>query len=343
MADAFVIVLPMTLAVVLLASAIAKLRTPDDLASWAELGVPAAFRRVSLLRLHPWGELALALALIVLGGALGLMAALVATALMAAYLWLVARAYRRSRATGEDASCACFGTRRRITGVTLVRNAWLTLLAAAAASVIWTAPLLGGAILLAASDWAWLVAGAIAAFTTAVVLWPDSAADEAPTVDRPAGLAEGSADRDELDYVRTRTPAVPLTLADGTTVNLRKLASRKPIMLFAVSAVCGGCEPVVARVPFWRTLLPEVDLRLLLTAQPDKDPWTEHSEPQSLHDSHGYVRGSIADWPTPTAVLLGVDGLLAGGPVSGMAQIESFIDDVRASLHDVTPAPTGGE
>ena len=60
----------------MVASAVGKLRRPDDLAGWAELGVPAAFRRDWLLRLHPWGELALGLALAVLGGALGLLAAL---------------------------------------------------------------------------------------------------------------------------------------------------------------------------------------------------------------------------------------------------------------------------
>lgn len=340
MADAFVTVLPVTLAVVLLASAIAKLRTPDDLVGWAELGVPGPLRRQVLLRLHPWGELALALGLLVLGGFLGLILALVATVLMTGYLWLVARAFRESRASGEDASCSCFGARRQITRVTVARNAWLTLLALATASIIWTVPLVGGAIFVGVSNWAWLVATAAAAFTTALVLWPDSATDDSPGPVRSApAFADSLADADELDYVRTRTPAVPLQLANGTTVNLRRLASSRPTMLFSVSEACGGCEPVVARLPVWRTLLPEVDLRLLLASEPDAAAWTEYSEPQSLHDPQGYVRGSIADWPTPTVVLLGIDGLLAGGPVSGATEIESFISDVHESLHGVVAEP----
>ena len=50
---------------VLLVSGIAKLRTPDDEAGWAELGVPAALRRPWLMRLHPIAEIVLAAALLV--------------------------------------------------------------------------------------------------------------------------------------------------------------------------------------------------------------------------------------------------------------------------------------
>ncbi len=36
---------------------------------------------------------------------------------------------------------------------------------------------------------------------------------------------------------------------------------------------------------------------------------------------------------TPTAVLLGIDGLLAGGPVVGTDDVVAFIDDIYESLH----------
>jgi hypothetical protein len=326
------IVAPFVMAAVLIASAIGKLRHPDDLAGWSEIGVPKALRKEWIRRAHPWGELALGVALVLLGGILGLLAALVALALMSAYLWLVWRSVARA----DDASCACFGVRKRVTKVTVARNAWLTLLAALTAAVIWTTPTFGGALAATAalSAWLWLLAAAIAVVTALFVVWPEGG-DE-PAASTPQVHEPGADDDEELDYIRTRTPAVPLTLADGTTINLRTLAARRPLLLLSVSSTCGGCEPVIERVAEWRELLPEVDIRLLLFFPPDADTLTERTEPQSLHDTNRYVSGSLSDhWMTPTAVLLGIDGLLAGGPVVGYRPITEFISDINESLHPV--------
>ncbi|MET0782580.1 MAG: MauE/DoxX family redox-associated membrane protein [Microbacterium sp.] len=334
MLDSMSVALPLTLAAVFVASGIAKLRRPDDVQGWTELGVPASLRRAWLVRLHPWGELALGAALALLGGMLGLLAALVSVVLMAAYLWLVARARRQT----PDASCSCFGERRRITVVTVVRNAWLTALAVAAAAVIWMTPLFGGAALIGLADLGWLAALAIAAVTVGVILWPEggeNATDTTPAVE-PVTVASV----EELDYVRTRTPAVPVTLADGSTINLRELAARRPLLLLAVSETCGSCTPVIDSTSKWRRLLPEVDVRFLVMLTPEVSQLTEVAEPQSLHDPHGYVRGSIADWSTPTAVLFGADGWLAGGPISGADAITEFVEDIRASLDEAAAAVT---
>ena len=326
------IAIPLVLAAVLISSAVAKFRTPDDLAGWRELGVPASLRREWLRRVHPWAELLLGAALALLGGWLGLAAALVAVALMVSYTILVARVLARS----ESASCACFRTRKGVTRVTVVRNIWLTMLAVTTAAVIWATPLFGGALAAGIPQFAWLVALAAAAVTTALVLWPDgpAAATETP----PATAPGGSAVDDELDYIRTRTPAVPVMQADGTVVNLRTLAARKPILLLAVSSMCGACESVVAKRGEWRELLPEVDVRLLLAEPADLSPWTEHDEPQSLHDVEDYVAGSIENWGTPTAVLLGADGMLAGGPITGDLGVARLVDDIYESLHGERPA-----
>jgi hypothetical protein len=341
----FAVVPPLILAVVLIVSAIAKLRHPDDIAGWTELGVPRVLRRQVLVRAHPWGELLLAVALVVLGGGLGELAALAALALMAAYLFLVVRTWRR----GQDASCACFGARKQITGATVIRNAWLTLIALVTVATIWTNPLLGGALVaLTPQAWLWLAAVAMAVLTAILVMWSDAAGSPQPAVqlsDDSAAFAHVGMG-EELDYIRVRTPAVPVTLADGSVVSLRALAARKPILLLAVSPMCGSCADVLARVPEWRPMLPEVDIRLLTTFPPGNPKTTELTEPQSLHDPDGHVRESIADWRTPSAVLLGADGMLAGGPAEGFAAIDEFVADIYESLHgerpEYAPQPEAG-
>lgn len=333
MPESLIAALPLVLAAVLVASGIAKLRTPDDLAGWETLGVPAALRQTWLLRLHPWGEIVLGLAVALLGGWLGLLASLVALALMLAYTVLVARVASKP----EDASCACFGAQKRVTRVTVARNVWLAILAAASAAVVWAAPLLGGALAVGIRDWAWLVGLAVAAVTVALILWPEEASAQASPV-AAAAPEPIVVDADgDLEYVRTRTPAVPVTLADGTVSNLRLLASHKALLLLAVSPTCGSCVPVIEKVAEYRALMPEMDVRLLLTSTPEDSPLIELDEPQSLHDPLGNVRDSIADWFTPTAVLFGSDGLLAGGPVTGAEDIDLFFDDIYESLHGVRP------
>lgn len=326
------IVPPLLLAVVFAASAIGKLRHPDDPSGWADLGIPLALRRPWLVRVHPWSELVLAVALAAFGGILGSLAGLAAALLLTGYTWLLWRVLRRADST--DASCACFGSRRPVTGRTVVRNAWLLLLAIAAASTAWANPGWGGPLAAVRDDWGWVLALVATAVTALLVVEPTD--ETTATLPRSATPA-AAADSDGLEYVRARTPAVPVMLADGTTVNLRALTERRPVLLFAVSEACGACDEVIAQIPAWRVLLPEIDLRMLLMPPPEHSRLTEHDEPQSLHDPNGYVRGSISDWHTPTAVLLGVDGLLAGGPTSGTDEIAVFVGDVYESLHGERP------
>lgn len=331
------------LAGVLVASGIAKLRHPDDLAGWAELGVPAALRRKWLLRVHPWGELVLAVALVVLGGVLGVLAALACLALMSAYLWLIATALAKARRSAADPSCSCFGQPVPISSFTVVRNVWLVALAVLAVVGLGSAPALGGAVAVLAlsGGWLWLGGLAAAAVTTALVLWSErgvteSVLESSDSQTRAADATES--DLDELDYIRTRTPAVPVTLADGTLTDLRALSMAAPVLVMAVSPTCGPCQPVIDAVPEWRTRLPEVAIRFLLAYDPGEGAFAETTEPQSLHDAKGFVSRSFSDFGTPTAVLLGADGMLAGGPVAGYAAIEDFVAEIRASLDEFAQA-----
>jgi hypothetical protein len=88
----------------------------------------------------------------------------------------------------------------------------------------------------------------------------------------------------------------------------------------------------VAAVPGWREVLPEVDVRLLLRSGADSSPWASAAEPQTIHDPAGYAAVTMEMPRTPSAVLLGVDGLLAGGPVTGPDAIRAFVEDITSEL-----------
>jgi hypothetical protein len=163
-------------------------------------------------------------------------------------------------------------------------------------------------------------------------MWPDTTDTAVPPGPGTAAVSE-----DDLDYVRTRIPAVPVTRADGTVENLRTMAGRKPILLLAVSSGCAPCTPVIERIGVWRELLPEVDVRFLVATAPGNSSLIETDEPQSLHDPDGYARESLEAQSTPTAVLLGSDGMLAGGPVAGTDAVLALVDDIYESLHGERP------
>ena len=216
----------------------------------------------------------------------------------------------------------------------LADKLWLYLLLSAVALAFgWVNPLWGGPLAAFGSvGWEWMVVLVAVAVTVVLTMWPQQ---ETPvTVEAPAA---GPDDGEPLDYVRTRTPSVPVTLADGTEVSLRALSMTQPILLLAVNPGCAPCAEVMARLPEWRALLPQVSVRLLLTLKPEVSAHAEHAEPQSLHDPYHFVRDSIADWATPTAVLLGADGMLAGGPVTGYRAISVFVDDIYESLNGERP------
>src|SRR5690625_8008804 len=123
-------------------------------------------------------------------------------------------------------------------------------------------------------------------------------------------------------------------MVDGTANNLRELSATTALVLLYVSPYCRSCQEVLDRVDGYRALIPQVELRYLLAQAPHQTTLAQYEHPQSVHDPHRYVRDSLGDaWPTPTAVLFGADGMLAGGPVSGAKAIDRFMWDIYAELN----------
>jgi len=315
---------PVILAVVLVVSAVGKLRSPSASAeAFRDLRVPAPLSGRLVVEALPWGELLLAVALLLVGGPVGLVAAVAALLLFTAYLVLVVRAV----GFDEDVDCACFGefAPGRITRRTVLRNAWLVLLAVLAVVVAAQGSSVAARVADERLPWWWLVGALAAAVTTGLVVGGRAPAPE--TRMDPTAYAD-----DEGDYVRYRTPALPVTLGDGSTTNLRALSSARAQLLLYVSDTCGSCEAVIAAAPRWSEELTALDVRLVLRNDPDQTQLTSAAEPQTVHDRDGLLVDSFGVHATPSALLLGADGLLAGGPVVGVDRVKDFVSDIRAEL-----------
>jgi hypothetical protein len=315
---------PIILAVVLAVSAVGKLRGPAASSeAFRDLRVPTPLARPLVITSLPWAELLLALLLVVAGGWLGIVASVGALALFTAYLLLVARALGFE----ESVDCACFGefAPGRITRRTIVRNAWLLVLAgvALAAAIMGPSPwsLLAGSTTALST----VAAAVAAALTTYLVAGQSGARGEAATA--PSDDAE-----DLEDYLRAPIPALPVTLADGTESDLRTLSGERAQLLLFVSEICGSCEDIIAAAPGWREAMPQIDVRLVVSVAPEMSALTSSQEPLSLHDLAHRLPPSFGFRATPSALLLGADGFLAGGPVTGSVAVPDFVEEIVAQL-----------
>jgi hypothetical protein len=101
-----------------------------------------------------------------------------------------------------------------------------------------------------------------------------------------------------------------------------------------VSGSCSSCQPTIAAAPQWRERLPDVDVHLLYATH--HDPSVPISpDAQTLYDPNRFASEALKLLGTPSAVLLGVDGMLAGGPVAGHDAISAFVADVETELADL--------
>jgi hypothetical protein len=271
----------------------------------------------------------------VVGGPAAVAVGVATLLLFTAYLVLVVRALGFE----EDVDCACFGSLSpgRVTRRTVARNVWLVGLAGVALGVA-TA---GGSVMARVADgrlpWWWLLGAAAAAVTTALVVGSGGspAATATPGEVGEVALEEG-------DYVRSRTPALPVTLGDGSETDLRALSSARAQLLLFVSEGCGSCGGVIAATPQWAAELPEIDVRHVVEVVPGIGSLTRAEEPRSVHDPAHRLWDSFGVRGTPSAVLLGADGLLAGGPVTGGEHVPGFVADILAELQAARGAAAEG-
>ncbi len=313
---------PAATATVLLLSGSAKLGdvTGTRLA-FVAMRVPSVLSRPAFVRMLPYLELALAAALLLTWGWVLAVVGAVVTLLFVAYAVLVARVL----GTGESVECHCFGSLGddRVTALTLARNVVLVVLAGLAAAFgaggSGVLPALGD---LERGEWYW------PAMTVLVVV-------AAVLVVRP-GRSAAPDDGQEVEYLRQPIPVGVLATEDGRRVQLRELAGERPQLLVFMSVGCGSCHVLADLLPGMAERLGIVQVATVFAdslrtlpeqwKQPGVTPY--HDPDKAVTDLFTSLR--------PAAVLFGADGLLAGGPVIGVREIEGFVDDIVAEL-EATP------
>lgn len=321
------LVLALTLSAVLLTSGVAKLRdrraTQD---AFVALRVPAVVPAGPSAAALPWVEIALAVLLLVTPSGLVRVPAGAVLLLMLAYTALIARALRFD----EPVSCSCFGSigRHEVGPSTLGRNVLLSMLAAL---VLWYAVDGGSAPAamseLGAGGWWALLATAASVAVALLVAAPSSVASSTPS---------SSPDIELLDYERQPIPYGVLSHLNGRSSTLAEVASTQARFLFFLNTHCGSCLRIAEKLDGWADRLdPAVGVLVVYATEPAAAEQVRHRRELATWEPDLNVQRVLAVSGNPAAVLLGADGLLAGGPVTGeddiVELVEAVLDEVGAA------------
>lgn len=352
---------PLILAVVLALGGVGKLgeSTAEGIAALRELHVPEVLVRGWIARLHPWAEIAVAIGLLALPTPARWIASLAALGLTAAYTLLVAAALRRQ----EAVRCNCFGRSTEVVRrSTLVRN--LLLLGAGVLAAIdcaaagqaplarvwsggldriaWVAALAGAAVL------AWLIGRSSAG---AVGRYAGRGPNDVTPLTGGGGHGHGAHvneghdhdghDHDSGDHSRAADerdpiPDVELIDAEGNRVSARDLVARRAAVLFFLEPECGSCTQFLFRLDSWRAVLPELAINPARMLAPDIRLEAAQGEPFPAQPGGYWIEQQDAHAFgarfTPTAILLGADGLIAGGPETGGLAVRAFLGEILQHL-----------
>ncbi|MFC6422767.1 MauE/DoxX family redox-associated membrane protein [Ornithinimicrobium tianjinense] len=323
---------PLTLAAVLVLSGVAKLGDPGSTASMIRLlRLPSFLAGAVVPRLLPVVELVAAVLLLTPWIWTYAVGAALALGLFTAFLLVVARAMTFD----PRPTCGCFGRvgNHQITARTVWRNVLLLALALVASWIALGGSAAGALVArFSAGDWLWLVLAVGQATVAVLVLGGAGSESRTPAARRrDRGAAESTRAPDELDYVRRPFPRGSLLSQDLEPRTLHALTRHRAQLLVLANCWCGSTMDTIARLEGWRERLPQLDVQLVHTHRPWDAP--ELSAVQGVWwDPGSTLYDALGAGVSPAAVLLGMDGLLAGGPVNGVNAIEEFVEDIAAEL-----------
>ena len=317
------------LVVTLTASGLAKAKDPSrTVEGILNLGLDSVAPLKLTPAVLPWAELVLAAGLLFAPGPLFPVFAIASCALMVFYLVVIARAL----ATGRTEGCNCFGKKSAapVSRYTLIRNIALTI----AGILTVVASFAGGKAVvyelvgLNGSGWLWAVGAGLIALTLWAIQRGESLAEPAPDI--PEVVLPSAADESE-DYVRVPIPYASIYTTDGRVTTLRDMSRVQARVLFFASPTCGSCTPILKTIPRWQKLLPQLGLHPVFSSEEKirqahklekLDEGVEALVDPKHAAMHNFGRG------TPMAVILGSDGMLAGGPVAGTSDVKQLMDDL---------------
>lgn len=317
------------LVVTLTASGIAKAKDPSSTVEGIlNLGLDSVAPLKLTPAVLPWAELVLAAGLLFAPGPLFPVFAIASCALMVFYLVVIARAL----ATGRTEGCNCFGKKSAapVSRYTLIRNIALTIagILTVVASFVGGKAVVYELVGLNGSGWLWAVGAGLIALTLWAIQRGESLAE--PTPDIPEVVLPSAADESE-DYVRVPIPYASIYTTDGRVTTLRDMSRVQARVLFFASPTCGSCTPILKTIPRWQKLLPQLGLHPVFSSEEKirqahklekLDEGVEALVDPKHAAMHNFGRG------TPMAVILGSDGMLAGGPVAGTSDVKQLMDDL---------------
>lgn len=340
-------------ALIMLLSGAAKLRSREDVgAVFTRLKVPRPLAAPWLARAFPWLELLLGAALLLPFPALRPLTGAAAVALFTAFLVLVVRA------KDDGVSCGCFGeaSAAPISRWTIVRNVLFLALA--------TMALVEGIASLRAHDavawlpltafgsgaWAWALLVALILAAAAFLVGRESVPPADGAEASPAGSVPAEPEGGDGPE---RHPIPAAVVASGSSFRtLHDLVAEGAVVALRLSPGCGSCSTVIARLPEYVDRLGPVRARVLVPRYGSTEAHAPHlgAIPADLvlEDPAAGACQALGLRSFPSAVLLGTDGLTAGGPVSGADAVLDFLDEIAeimatelpAAPAQDTPAPT---
>lgn len=325
---------PLVVAAVLALSGAMKLRSSQSARdSFISLKLPRWLTLSAAPALLPWGELVLAVAILVLPGWWGVAAAVVAVALMVVYLVLIVRAL----GFAEPVTCGCFGELGL--GEVDRRTAWRNGLLVAFAAATLAAVVRDGRSPLqrwahaSGGDVGWLFLAASLVVLTWLVVG-GSSPRSARTAAIDAG-PEGDPGEQPLDYLRAPIPFAQLQDRHGNLVHLRDLPVHQAQLLVFLSTGCAACLRMADDLPLWKEQLdPMVAIHPVYGGRREPAEVTGASPAMlammadALFDPRNETSSILRLPNVPAAVLLGADGLLAGGPANGEREARDLCETV---------------
>lgn len=312
---------------VLLVSGAAKLADPrgthDALVA---LRIPARRLHRALAVGLPLVELLLAVALWLPWPPLPLIAVGLSVCAFAAFTLVIARALRFD----EPVSCACFGTlgSPSVTLRTLIRTLILVLVAAlgVAGAATGAAP----AAVLATSAGSVVATALLVVLTAAVAVLALGTSPEVKTgTDEPEAA--------DLEYVATPLPFGQLRDADGATLALHEVVATEAHLLVFLSTTCGPCLRMLDQLAALRERVsPTVQIDVVVSRPivQLEETVRHRAHPGLWEDPESNVARTFGISGRPAAVLLGADGTVAGGPVTGETDVTTLIDEMAEQLRD---------